>query len=408
MKSVSTWQICTHYGTFMVRSDRPSTWKARMTRIFPSPLWKGKHSGFNFCVIFDSIDKMLLLFGAIIYAFSHHFLLLNCSQVDSNDRERIEESREELHKMLNEDELRDATLLVFANKQDLPNAMSAAELTDKLGLHNLRSRQLEGGISKPLAPPKDMDCTKVWTGSRTNSQSRKSHSLILTRKIVSLTWLTDRYESGFHSCDDHVDNVVLDIGEAFDDDNNEAHAMMREGTQGRYCIDESAQLVLEVRILMVGLDAAGKTTILYKLKLGEIVTTIPTIGFNVETVEYKNISFTVWDVGGQDKIRPLWRHYFQNTQGLIFVVDSNDRERIEESREELHKMLNEDELRDATLLVFANKQDLPNAMSAAELTDKLGLHNLRSRQWYIQATCATQGHGLYEGLDWLSNQLSKS
>ncbi|KAH0629157.1 hypothetical protein JD844_011012 [Phrynosoma platyrhinos] len=73
----------------------------------------------------------------------------------------------------------------------------------------------------------------------------------------------------------------------------------------------------EMRILMVGLDAAGKTTILYKLKLGEIVTTIPTIGFNVETVEYKNISFTVWDVGGQDKIRPLWRHYFQNTQGMI-------------------------------------------------------------------------------------------
>ncbi|VDM54783.1 unnamed protein product [Angiostrongylus costaricensis] len=141
----------------------------------------------------------------------------------------------------------------------------------------------------------------------------------------------------------------------------------------------------EVRILMVGLDAAGKTTILYKLKLGEIVTTIPTIGFNVETVEYKNISFTVWDVGGQDKIRPLWRHYFQNTQGLIFVVDSNDRERIEESREELHKMVNEDELRDATLLVFANKQDLPNAMSAAELTDKLGLHNLRSRQVLIIA-----------------------
>ncbi|KAG1338249.1 putative protein DETOXIFICATION 21 [Cocos nucifera] len=97
----------------------------------------------------------------------------------------------------------------------------------------------------------------------------------------------------------------------------------------------------EMRILMVGLDAAGKTTILYKLKLGEIVTTIPTIGFNVETVEYKNISFTVWDVGGQDKIRPLWRHYFQNTQGLIFVVDSNDRDRIVEARDELHRMLNE-------------------------------------------------------------------
>ncbi|KAL3843564.1 hypothetical protein ACJIZ3_000967 [Penstemon smallii] len=135
----------------------------------------------------------------------------------------------------------------------------------------------------------------------------------------------------------------------------------------------------EMRILMVGLDAAGKTTILYKLKLGEIVTTIPTIGFNVETVEYKNISFTVWDVGGQDKIRPLWRHYFQNTQGLIFVVDSNDRDRVVEARDELHRMLNEDELRDAVLLVFANKQDLPNAMNAAEITDKLGLHSLRQR-----------------------------
>ena len=178
---------------------------------------------------------------------------------------------------------------------------------------------------------------------------------------------------------------------------------------------------------MVGLDAAGKTTILYKLKLGEIVTTIPTIGFNVETVEYKNINFTVWDVGGQDKIRPLWRHYFQNTQGLIFVVDSNDRDRAAEARDELHRMLNEDELRDAVLLVFANKQvfvmakkiipsigyllfwfqDLPNAMNAADITDKLGLHSLRQRNWYIQATCATSGEGLYEGLDWLSNQLAK-
>ncbi|KAG1461387.1 hypothetical protein G6F56_005743 [Rhizopus delemar] len=163
----------------------------------------------------------------------------------------------------------------------------------------------------------------------------------------------------------------------------------------------------EMRILMVGLDAAGKTTILYKLKLGEIVTTIPTIGFNVETVEYKNISFTVWDVGGQDKIRPLWRHYFQNTQGIIFVVDSNDRDRISEARDELQRMLNEDELRDALLLVFANKQDLPNAMNAAEITDKLGLQSLRNRHWYIQTACATSGDGLYEGLEWLSANLKK-
>eukprot|EP00043_Microstomoeca_roanoka_P006086 m.60106 g.60106 ORF g.60106 m.60106 type:complete len:182 (-) comp13263_c0_seq1:548-1093(-) len=162
----------------------------------------------------------------------------------------------------------------------------------------------------------------------------------------------------------------------------------------------------ERRILMVGLDAAGKTTILYKLKLGEIVTTIPTIGFNVESVEYKNINFTVWDVGGQDKIRPLWRHYFQNTEGLIYVVDSNDRERINEAREELNKMLSEDELRDAVLLIFANKQDLPNAMSPGEITERLGLADLRNRKWYIQAACATQGEGLYEGLDWLSRELA--
>merc|ERR1712061_497310 len=168
------------------------------------------------------------------------------------------------------------------------------------------------------------------------------------------------------------------------------------------------------RIIMLGLDNAGKTTILYKLKLGEIVTTIPTIGFNVETVEYKHINFTIWDVGGQDKIRPLWRHYYQNTMGIIFVVDSNDRERIDDStgsdnsaKEELHRMLAEDELRDAVVLVFANKQDLPNAMSVNEVTEKLGLNQLRNRQWYIQSTCATTGDGLYEGLDWLSNTLNK-
>lgn len=129
----------------------------------------------------------------------------------------------------------------------------------------------------------------------------------------------------------------------------------------------------DFRILMLGLDAAGKTTILYKLKLNETVTTVPTIGFNVETVEYKNISFTVWDVGGQDKIRDLWGYYYQNTQGLIFVVDSNDRERVGLAREELHKLLQQDELRDVAVLVLANKSDLPNAMSTDELAHQLGL-----------------------------------
>merc|ERR1712086_349324 len=187
-----------------------------------------------------------------------------------------------------------------------------------------------------------------------------------------------------------------------------AHASCKLAVMGLLFSKVFGKLVgkKDCRILMVGLDAAGKTTILYKLKLGEVVTTIPTIGFNVETVEYKNISFTVWDVGGQDKIRPLWRHYYQGTQGLIFVVDSNDRDRAEDAREELMKMLNEDEMRDALVLVFANKQDLPNAMAAAEVTEKLGLHNMRNRQWFIQSACATTGDGLYEGLDWMSRTLS--
>ena len=102
-------------------------------------------------------------------------------------------------------------------------------------------------------------------------------------------------------------------------------------------------------------------------------------------VKYKNLSFTVWDVGGQDRIRPLWCHYYQGTNGLLHVVDSNDPDRSEDVREELIKMLNENEVRDAVLLVFANKQDLPHAMTAAEVTNNFGLHCLRNRQWYIQS-----------------------
>ncbi|CAJ1397406.1 unnamed protein product [Effrenium voratum] len=173
----------------------------------------------------------------------------------------------------------------------------------------------------------------------------------------------------------------------------------------------------DMRILMLGLDAAGKTTILYRLKLAEVVTTIPTVAqlcsgtfcsliFYQLEVEYKNIRFTVWDVGGQDKIRKLWRHYFRGTDGLIYVVDSSDRERIQDAKEELQKMLAEQEMENAALLVLANKQDLPNAMPAAEVMEKLELQKLRHRQWFIQSTCAPTGDGLYEGLDWLSRTLS--
>lgn len=168
----------------------------------------------------------------------------------------------------------------------------------------------------------------------------------------------------------------------------------------------------EARITMIGLDAAGKSTILYKLKLGEVVQTLPTIGFNVETVQYKDCEFTVWDVGGQEKIRPLWRHYYNNTNGIIFVVDSADTERIDDSelmagnaKEELARCLQEDELRGVPVLVFANKQDLPGALKCNKIAEMLGLNQLRDRKWFIQACCAVSGDGLYEGLDWMSDTI---
>ena len=160
------------------------------------------------------------------------------------------------------------------------------------------------------------------------------------------------------------------------------------------------------KILMLGLDAAGKTTVLYKLKLNEVVNTIPTIGFNVESLSpVKNVSFTVWDIGGQDKIRPLWRHYFVGTHGLIFVVDSSDKHRFDEVREELTWILNSEELVGVPLVVLANKQDLPKASSPSEVATKLGLPSLKGRSWHVHGTSAVSGDGLYEAMDQMSQMV---
>ncbi|XP_054040768.1 E3 ubiquitin-protein ligase TRIM23 isoform X2 [Rissa tridactyla] len=163
---------------------------------------------------------------------------------------------------------------------------------------------------------------------------------------------------------------------------------------------------MEIRVVTLGLDGAGKTTILFKLKQDEFMQPIPTIGFNVETVEYKNLKFTIWDVGGKHKLRPLWKHYYLNTQAVVFVVDSSHRDRVSEAHSELAKLLTEKELRDALLLIFANKQDVAGALSVEEITELLSLHKLCcGRSWYIQGCDARSGTGLYEGLDWLSRQL---
>lgn len=148
-------------------------------------------------------------------------------------------------------------------------------------------------------------------------------------------------------------------------------------------------------------DNAGKTTLLYRLKVGEVVTTIPTIGFNVESVTYKNLNLNVWDLGGQTSIRPYWRCYYANTSAVIFVIDSTDLDRLGTAAEELSAMLNEEELRDASLLVFANKQDQPGAKGAGEISEALKLGELRDRNWSIVACSAVDGTGVTEGMDWL-------
>lgn len=163
-----------------------------------------------------------------------------------------------------------------------------------------------------------------------------------------------------------------------------------------------------MRILMLGLDNAGKTTILYKLKLGKTSQTVPTVGFNVETVTHKNVSFAVWDCGGQERIRPLWRHYFTKTDALIYVVDSSDLDRLEESKKELLRVISDKELINCLLVVLANKQDMPDAIKPKELIEKFELNNLPGNHtWSVIPTIAINGTGLVETLSWISNNSKK-
>ena len=145
--------------------------------------------------------------------------------------------------------------------------------------------------------------------------------------------------------------------------------------------------------LVVGLDGAGKTTIVQRLKYGvsEDMEVIPTIGFNIECVEYKKMIFSLWDLGGAKETRSFWRFYYEGSQGIIFVFDStSDALRVEEAREDLHRLLTEHELWDAPLLVMANKQDEPRAMAPREITEKLQLYSLANRNWCVQAPMQAQ------------------
>jgi len=156
---------------------------------------------------------------------------------------------------------------------------------------------------------------------------------------------------------------------------------------------------------MLGLDSAGKTTALYRLKFNQYLNTVPTIGFNCEKVKIKSgqvkgVTFNVWDIGGQDKLRPLWRSYTRQTDGIVFVVDSVDEERMEEAKMELLRLVKQPDHHGTPILVYANKQDLPGAKDPTEVARILGLTDLSPLQgWHVQPACAIIGEGLDSGLE---------
>jgi small GTP-binding protein len=162
----------------------------------------------------------------------------------------------------------------------------------------------------------------------------------------------------------------------------------------------------ESSLLILGLDNAGKTAILYSLQLGESISyTIPTIGFNVEQVEIGNLNIKMWDIGGQDKIRELWPHYYQQTSGIVFVVDSNDRVRLTKASEELHALISHKDNVGKPFLVLANKQDLPNAVSKDEIIKTFQLETVKTSQWYVIECSAVKNQRARLGFQWIAGQI---
>mmetsp|Transcript_20591 Transcript_20591/g.57912 ORF Transcript_20591/g.57912 Transcript_20591/m.57912 type:complete len:182 (-) Transcript_20591:275-820(-) len=160
----------------------------------------------------------------------------------------------------------------------------------------------------------------------------------------------------------------------------------------------------EARILMLGLDNAGKTTILKKMSEEDISHIMPTQGFNIKSLVQDGFKLNVWDIGGQKTIRPYWSNYFESSDALVYVIDSSDRRRLEESGSELAELLAEDKLGGIPLLVFANKQDLLQATPADEISEALNLKGIKDRNWSIQACSAKEGTGLQDGMEWIVGQ----
>lgn len=164
----------------------------------------------------------------------------------------------------------------------------------------------------------------------------------------------------------------------------------------------------EIRILVLGLDNAGKTTIVKKLCGQPIDEIEPTLGFQIQTLNYKDYTLNLWDIGGQSSIRAYWRNYFEKTDGLIWVVDSCDSYRFDLVKKELEKLLQQERLAGATLLIWANKQDVEGSSSSEKIASALNLKDLQyqNRHWSIQTCSGVTGDGLLNGIDWLVEDIS--
>ena len=162
------------------------------------------------------------------------------------------------------------------------------------------------------------------------------------------------------------------------------------------------------KIVVIGLNNAGKTSILYALQLNKFVETQPTIGGTVEELSHKNVNFLAWDLGGQEQLRESWSLYYQSTDAVIFVVDSSEPQRFSIAKKELHKVLAAPELSKACILIFANKQDVQGALPAVEVAKALGMSNVKNVCWTIQPSSAVTLHGLHDGLSWVVDRLMDS
>eukprot|EP00028_Trichosphaerium_sp_Am-I-7-wt_P014946 CAMPEP_0168510964 /NCGR_PEP_ID=MMETSP0405-20121227/1804_1 /TAXON_ID=498012 /ORGANISM="Trichosphaerium sp, Strain Am-I-7 wt" /LENGTH=157 /DNA_ID=CAMNT_0008528953 /DNA_START=125 /DNA_END=598 /DNA_ORIENTATION=- len=152
---------------------------------------------------------------------------------------------------------------------------------------------------------------------------------------------------------------------------------------------------------MTGLDAAGKTSILYSLTRGQIVTEIPTVGFNVEKAKAQNFDFTVFDVDRKETAQ--WDQYFVDTDAVIFVVDAHDSDRFIEAKEALKWIRKREGMQNVLILVYANKQDLPGAVTKEKLTNVLELtEGASSQSWYVQESSVKEERGIKNGLEWIT------